>query len=241
VNAPVPESLVVRRDSPPDLRWRFERKFVAREQSVAEVLVLIRLHPAVFREVYPTRAINNLYLDTPFLDDYFDHINGNARRLKTRIRWYGRLRGAIEQPVLEQKIKRGLVNGKRSYRLPPLQWNGSVDPVALTDSFDRAGLPQTVRSRLHHLQPALVNRYRRYYLESADRRFRLTVDADLEFHCTKTTASHSEANGHAGLVILELKFDTAYADAAAGVVNAFPFRLSRCSKYVLGIERLQPR
>ena len=39
-------------------------------------------------------------------------------------------------------------------------------------------------------------------------------------------------------MILELKFDARHAETAAAVTNAFPFRLQRCSKYVLGIEQL---
>jgi hypothetical protein len=39
-------------------------------------------------------------------------------------------------------------------------------------------------------------------------------------------------------VIIELKFDPKYAEHAAPITNTFPFRLNRCSKYVLGIERV---
>jgi hypothetical protein len=42
----------------------------------------------------------------------------------------------------------------------------------------------------------------------------------------------------AASVIIELKFDPLHAGRAASVTNALPYRLARCSKYVLGIERL---
>jgi hypothetical protein len=76
-------------------------------------------------------------------------------------------------------------------------------------------------------------------LQSADGRFRLTVDGQLEFHGTgpSPNPTTNEPN-HRDLVILELKFDAEHAEAAAGVTNAFPFRLNRCSKYVLGIEQV---
>ena len=42
-----------------------------------------------------------------------------------------------------------------------------------------------------------------------------------------------------GRVILELKFAPRHAELAAdAVTNSLPFRLAKCSKYVLGIERL---
>jgi hypothetical protein len=219
--------------------WRYERKFVLHGRSVPEILALIRQHPAAFREVYPPRRINNIYLDTPSLHNYHDHVGGAAHRVKTRVRWYGPLRGPIGKPTLEQKLKRGLVSGKHSYPLPPLHLNGSIDPRELAASFDHAALPAPLRSRLHQMQPVLVNRYERHYLQSADGRFRLTVDGQLEFHGTRLTADGTaDRHGHPELVIVELKFDARHAEAAAAVTNTFPFRLQRCSKYVLGIEYL---
>jgi hypothetical protein len=221
------------------LRWRYERKFICRGRSEGEVLALVRRHPAAFREVYPARWINNVYLDTASLHDYFDHVAGNSHRAKTRIRWYGALRGPITRPVLEQKIKRGLVSGKQAYDLPPLHLNGSIDPGVLATSFARAGLPELLRERLCHVQPVLINRYRRHYLQSADSRFRLTVDGQLEFHCARPGLGAPAGAGAANdLVVLELKFDAGHAEAAAVVTNALPFRMQRCSKYVLGVEQV---
>jgi hypothetical protein len=208
--------------------WRYERKFTIHGVSMAEVLAQVRRHPAAFRETYPRRTINNVYLDSPSLHDYHEHVSGSAHRVKTRIRWYGQLRGAIDHPVLEHKIKHGL------------HLNGSIDRASLAAAYDRAGLPDLVRSRLRHLQPALINRYRRHYFQSADRRFRLTVDAELDFHSANSGAGSATTTPNGGdLIILELKFDPEHAEAAEAVTNAFPFRLNRCSKYVLGIEQLR--
>jgi hypothetical protein len=40
------------------------------------------------------------------------------------------------------------------------------------------------------------------------------------------------------MIVIELKFGLAAADSAAHITNALPFRLARCSKYVLGITSL---
>jgi hypothetical protein len=219
--------------------WRYERKFTIHGWPLAAVLAQVRRHPAVFHQAYPSRVINNVYFDSPSLDDYRDHVSGTAHRVKTRIRWYGPLRGAIDHPMLEHKIKRGLVNRKQCYPLPPLHLNGSIDRNALEAAYDRAGLPDPVRSRLRHLQPALINRYQRHYFQSADRRFRLTVDAELDFHSANRGAASATATPNGGdLIILELKFDPRHAEAAEAVTNAIPFRLNRCSKYVLGIAQV---
>jgi hypothetical protein len=70
---------------------RYERQFVARAQTLTEVLALVHRHPAAFREVYPARAVNNIYLDSASLGDYIDHVHGAARRVKTRLRWAGHI------------------------------------------------------------------------------------------------------------------------------------------------------
>ena len=87
--------------------------------------------------------------------------------------------------------------------------------------------------------PSLVNRYQRRYFVSADGHFRLTVDWDLQFADFRRFAANGAFFSADSAVIIELKFAPSHADSAgATVANALPFRLVRCSKYVLGIEHL---
>lgn len=125
----------------------------------------------------------------------------------------------------------GLLSPKRA--APDGEWL----PTLVT-----SGGPRFARSVLHHLQPSLLNHYQRCYFQSADGRFRLTVDSGLQF------AAARQAQGMgvtfcspAAPVVIELKFGLAEAEYAAPVTNALPFRLARCSKYVLGINALAAR
>lgn len=220
---------------------RYERKFVIPEGRLPDVVAMVRRHPALFHEVYPPRAVNNIYLDTPALADYRAHVNGTADRLKTRIRWYGALQGDASKPSLEQKLKHGLVGRKTAHPLPPLRVNGGFARSQLQALLEQAELPELLRARLRHVEPTLVNRYQRRYFQSADRRFRLTVDSDLEFYSPQVDSGrHLRMPSQGKEIILELKFAPRHAMAASAVTNRFPFRLTRCSKYVLGIERLHP-
>jgi hypothetical protein len=215
---------------------RYERKFLAYGLSLAEVWAAVRRHPAMFREVYPARAVNNIYLDSSGLRDYFSHVSGAGNRVKTRIRWYGPLNGHIEKPALERKIKRGLVGGKVAHPLPALVLNGSVARRVLDSALDRA---EMLRLALRAVHPCLLNRYQRQYWLSADGRFRLTVDSSLEFFGVRGGAVAATASRpRNAAVIIELKFDPRHAEVAGFVTNALPFRLARCSKYVLGVECL---
>ena len=88
--------------------YRYERKSVISELTKNEIKALIKLHPAMFLESYPPRFVNNLYLDSVGMNNYFDNMAGLKERVKVRIRWYGRLFGSVEKPTLELKIKNGL-------------------------------------------------------------------------------------------------------------------------------------
>ncbi len=218
---------------------RYERKFIADGSTVAEALAMVRRHPSAFREIYPTRVVNNIYLDSPGRSDYHDHINGVANRSKTRVRCYGPQAGQIERPMLERKFKRGLVGGKGVHALPGLSLNGdSVKPVLKT-AVDEAALPEMLRSVLRHLEPSLFTCYRRHYFVSRDGRFRLTVDSDLRFSGVRENGGlAARCPLGAPVVVIELKFAPDVAELAAPVTNALPYRLTRCSKYVLGIRRV---
>src|SRR3712207_351051 len=100
---------------PDDLRY--ERKFFITGRSAKEIEQQLHFHPACFKEIYNERWINNIYLDTLGFNNYYDNLEGERERWKTRIRWYGGLFGEISKPVLEFKIKRGLLGNKKSYPL----------------------------------------------------------------------------------------------------------------------------
>ncbi len=217
---------------------RYERKYVLRDISPEEACLLVRRHPAAFREAYPPRIVNNVYLDSPALNDYHDHVNGAANRHKTRVRWYGDLNGGIANPRLERKLKRGLLSGKVTHPLPPVSLNGHGTAPVLEAAFARASLPESLFAALTLLQPSLFNRYRRRYFLSANGHFRLTLDSELRFASPRAIPTALSVPLGSFLVI-ELKFAPDHAEEAALVTNWFPFRLARCSKYILGIERTE--
>jgi hypothetical protein len=218
---------------------RYEKKFVAEGCSLAEVVARIRRHPAVFREAYPSRIVNNIYLDTHARRDYHAHINGAADRAKTRVRWYGRQCETPEGAMLERKLKRGMVSGKQAYALPRFSSNESGLHSQLGKAFDASPLPPILRLGLRHVEPALFNRYERHYFQSFDGKFRLTVDWRLQFASAQRDYRQTiDLSPLAKTVVLELKFGPESAADAEGVTNAWPFRMTRFSKYVVGIERV---
>lgn len=219
---------------------RYERKFLVEELILHQVLTLVRLHPQMFWAPYPPRYINNLYLDTADLENYHDNVRGAERRRKVRVRWYGELGGTLVGPVLECKFKEGPVGGKLSYPLNGFPLDAAFSGRTLQRAAAVSNLPTIVQQELRTMQVVLLNRYYRHYFASRDGRFRVTVDTELAFYRANGTLGNSLAHRQVDRrgVILELKYDVADEPAAGRVAGFFPFRMTRSSKYVQGMERV---
>ncbi|MEM6337729.1 MAG: VTC domain-containing protein [Bacteroidota bacterium] len=212
--------------------WRYERKLLAPLRP-AVVEALIRQHPAGFREAYPERWVNNVYFDTPGRSAYRATIEGERDRVKTRIRWYGDAQGNAEGR-LELKIKRGFLGTKRVFGLPKHQLHLPFDARALQRLLGQAGLPEDVQRHLTPLEPVLINRYRRGYFEAAGG-LRLTLDTDLTFS-DATSFSLTAARAHSRASLLELKYPPSRIRDAERTSQGFPFRVTKHSKYAIGLE-----
>ena len=109
-------------------------------------------------------------------------------------------------------------------------------------ALDAAPLPGALHEELHRLRPVLVNRYRRRYFLSASGHLRLTLDSDLQFHDARHTDGQlTPLPVPEPRLILELKYSPEHAEEATVATQDVPYRLVRCSKYVLGVEHLPAR
>jgi hypothetical protein len=218
---------------------RYERKFVLRDVPPATAAAWVLRHPALFYEEFPARFVNNLYFDTPGLRCYREHLAGLSRRDKLRLRWYGGLFGAVAAPQIELKSRAGARSLKRVEAVPPFAWRATADAGVIAAALRACPLPPLYPPALAAVTPVLLNRYRRRYFRSADRRLRLTLDTEIEFRgCLHRGHSQVAAEVARGLVVLELKYAEADAARAAEAGGAFPLRAERMSKYVLGVQVL---
>lgn len=219
--------------------YRYERKFLVQSISAHEIEASIKRHPAGFREVFHERHINNIYFDTPGLNNYYDNVEGEKDRWKARIRWYGELFGDIAKPVLEFKIKKGLLGTKESYKLAPFTFNNDFTAAVITDVIRRSQLPLHVADLFRGLNPALLNRYRRRYYLSADKQFRVTIDMDLSYYGISTLHNtFVNRSFDRNTVVIELKYNYEADTFANSISSLFPFMLTKSSKYLQGLERV---
>ena len=221
--------------------YRYERKFIVSDNyNEKSIIGHIKNNKHLFREVFYLRKVNNIYFDTEGYNNYFDNILGVSDRKKIRIRWYGDTFGRIEKPVLEVKIKKGLVGDKWSYKLEPFNLDKDITNIIIQDVFKKSNLPIPIFESLKMLFPTLLNSYNRSYYLSASNRFRVTIDSNLlyykidrRFNNFKLKPNYDENK------IIELKYGLEDDQEANDISTQFPFRLSKNSKYVNGINSIK--
>jgi len=226
-------------DTPqPAREYRYERKFLIEQLDAARVRAIVKLHPALFSEAYPPRYVNNLYMDTGELAGYWDNLAGAGDRVKVRVRWYGDLFGYLAEPVLEYKIKRGLVGTKLHYPLEPFTLAAGFSGGEFRDTLcANSALPGEVRGHLRGLKVVLLNRYHRSYWVSRDGLLRVTIDSQMTYYNADRLSNAFVQRRTAGdIVVVELKYRPEHDALATRAAARFPFRASRSSKYAQGVE-----
>jgi hypothetical protein len=216
---------------------RYELRCVSDIEHVGSLLSWIGLHPASFRTAYPDRVVNNVYFDTIDLDCFAEHLAGVSERAKYRLRWYGDS-FSPRQGVFEIKERHGLLGRKERYAV---SLSASLDRLSFRRTRDEvlAQLPDAAATRFRSVSdPVLINRYRRQYFESFSRRVRITIDQQLQFYDQRqaqrplTRFPQNTPN----VVILECKFSAVDASETRRLLGGLPGRMSRCSKYILGVQ-----
>lgn len=217
-------------------QYRYERKFFVSNLDNKQLQLILKLHPANFKEIYHQRQVNNIYLDNYDYAHYLANLDGQSNRLKIRVRWYGNLKEAAK-PQLEFKIKVGSINKKSVCLVKAFCLKKIIPPIEIInpDPQDQELLG------FNDLQAVLINNYQRQYFQSFDGQYRITIDQKLNFYPISNNGNinwSKKFNIHG--TILELKYNVDAENGADKISNFFPFRLSRSSKYIMGMKNLYP-
>ena len=219
---------------------RRERKYPL---SLAELLRFRwwqRGHGRAFTPAYPTRTVNNIYFDSPDWTNYGDNMSGVSDRTKCRLRWYGELETGAEA-TFEVKRRRNAIGHKRGQRVPMSELHLRSLPIERLYTRLRVLLPAELRLQLDQChRPVLYNRFRREYYEAPDG-LRLTVDTDI-VHAPLRGSSLPALRPTPGAThaVVELKYPLERRPEAQEAFRRLPFRATRFSKYMAGIDHLLP-
>jgi len=188
---------------------------------------VVRMHPASFQKAYPNRQVNNVYFDTSTFTTFHENQGGIAQRKKYRVRWYGPFLQILQNPILEVKVKDNLLGYKESH------------PLQNTTLQNLEALKTVVNQKLNThqaLQPVLLNAYERSYWVTPNQKIRLTIDWNLAFHQLYKHPNFNKFHLKDSAVIVELKYAEDQEADASRIMQHLPFRLTKQSKYVEGIE-----
>ncbi len=206
---------------------RYERKYKIEGVDLSTVFQTIRNHPASLSQIYPDRQINNIYYDTMGLTTYKENVMGIAERKKFRVRWYGYDPLVVKSPQLEIKLRKNEVGDK------------IIHPVEPFELDNLRGLTKQVNQLVppNYLQPVLQNSYKRAYFGTTDKKFRVTVDWELSYGGLFNQPQFRKHDfREKNVIILELKYDRDLEKEASRISQYFPFRRTKNSKYVTGVE-----
>ena len=219
---------------PSQHRHRLERKYTLPVQLAAEIEARLRLRPHGLRQVYPPRHVNNLYFDSPTRRRYLDKIEGEERRVKVRIRWYGDFWGRVENPALELKTRNGHAGAKHRFSLP------DFDLARCTRRDDLAALLKVEDGhaylRPQPLEAVLATRYLRRYYGSSDQNVRLTLDREVLYLRAPGPRGFTSRWRRDGRVVAELKYGPDQEPRGQELAQWLGLRLIRNSKFALGLE-----
>lgn len=218
---------------------RYEFKVPCDPAQLSEIAAWVRLHPMHWRVSYPPRQVNNVYFDSPDLQDLNANLSGVGRREKLRLRWYGPDVTRIFGAQLELKCKDGLVGWKeQAFFDGDLDMTRSLWPALL--SALRAGLDGRARLWLdRRAGPVLINTYQRAYYETPDGLLRLTLDTQLCAYEQRFSLlpNLSRPVLQSEQMVMELKapVDDAATQRLSQILVSFPARVDRFSKYLHGV------
>lgn len=219
---------------------RFERKYPLSLAELSDLRWWQRGPGRLFARAHPERTIHNIYFDSPTWDRYADNLSGTSTRTKCRLRWYGTLESA-ETVVFEAKHRRNALGHKDQQVLSMRDLGLAILPLGRLYERLRLRLRGELRVLLDEgHRPALYNRYRREYYATPGGA-RMTVDTGLVYApvAGRTLASLRPFSS-ASPTVVEVKYPLESRGEVESALRRFPFRATRSSKYVVGIDHLLP-
>ena len=204
---------------------RYEIKYAVDILDEASIAASLLMHPASFKKAYPDRQVNNIYLDSPSFHCFHQNIEGQPRRKKMRLRWYGDHDLPTKKSTLEIKNKDAELGWKDSF---PVDGSKVTDRNSLMKAISASGYYQG------NLVPTLHNSYYRAYYISQNGLFRITLDTNQTFKVPFTDMKALPMTRYP--IIVELKFDREHSDKVKEITDYLAFRQTKNSKYTVGIQ-----
>ena len=183
--------------------------------------------------LYDDRQVNSIYYDTHNLESAKDNLDGYAKRVKYRLRWYENDINKLAN--LEFKIRSNKFNYKKIFSLNESIQNLNIYEVfRINNDVFKSDYENVVNLiGYKRLFPILNISYLRSYYYFED--IVVTYDRDITYK--QFNRKNVEVVKDLGKVI-ELKIPENKLQMSKKLINEFPFRVTRNSKYITGLSML---
>ena len=222
--------------------YRYEKKFIVPYPQQHLIKKFIFTNQMRFIKEHEDRKVNSIYLDTNNLTLYKENIDGLSKRKKLRIRWYNDLKKDTNI-YFEVKKKNNELGLKNIYKLDIKIENHHKENFLkkILSNIVSLDLDQEISSLICNVKPIIIITYERKYLISNICDCRMTIDTKLKYKIINHYANYIWDDYYNNQeMIIELKYP---ANIDKEIINKyfhFPFRVSKNSKYVNGINKYYP-
>ncbi len=211
-------------------QFRYERKYLTEDYLPDQLEGFLKTGASYFKQLYYQRRVWSMYFDTPDKLYYQQNLMGGQRRKKVRVRWYEHDE-KLSPVQLEVKMRDGEVLRKEVYKLKQ-----DINKIGLNKlkKHVREWLKLSA-SEAYDLCPVMVNSYERKYFRTEAHQIRVTIDSDLRFQHIRDFNKKRMVNRLQG-TILEAKYKVKNDKWLDRIVQDWPLRISKSSKYMMGVQ-----
>ena len=123
--------------------------------------------------------------------------------------------------------------------MPSFELGEQLNADDVEAALRKTEMPEALKINILSQKPMLLNRYNRKYFQSFDKAFRLTLDEEMKIYKILGRKSNLLFRRFDNIsTVLELKYKPEDDDMARTITNAFPFRMTKSSKYLDGMVKL---
>lgn len=221
--------------------YRSEIKFICYQHNYYLIKNWIKLHKYNFFKEYDDRNVNNIYFDTLNYKAFNDNLTGLPSRLKVRYRWYGDLFAEKNknEGSLEFKFRKNIYGYKKVFKINDLTLNPNSNWTTIKKKILNSLPPEYKILFNINSEKVLINRYRREYFISKNKKIRITLDKDIKIFDQRLTfkkPNFTLKNYTQEYSVVEIKFNKEDKNFLDDLDINIPIKASRNSKYINGVR-----
>lgn len=207
------------------METRFERKWVVKGGFLSQLKIALRTSNFQFIKHHDCRWVNSIYFDDMFNSAIYQNLNGDQRKQKIRLRWYGNK--SILNPNLEIKNKNLFLTTKTNKKI--------LIKGNYPDNNFLLRLIEKIKAKspfLINYSPITSTHYYRHYFISKNKKVRATIDDQVFYRSINNLRINPLKKNDTNL-ILELKYDKIYDQYVRdNFTSNNSLRISKNSKFV---------